>query len=76
MEPNSAVADVRAGSAEIWSELKSPIIAQSTIAMELGLPVKKVTVHVVRGGGSAGGCSSTGHWRPRRSRRRWVVRSS
>ncbi len=54
LEPNSAVADVRAGSAEIWSELKSPIIAQSTIAEAVGLPVGKVTVHVVRGGGSFG----------------------
>ncbi|MGH3923361.1 MAG: molybdopterin cofactor-binding domain-containing protein, partial [Pseudonocardiaceae bacterium] len=49
LEPNSAVADVREDSAEIWSELKSPIIAQSTIAKELDLPVEKVTVHVVRG---------------------------
>ncbi|MGH3939983.1 MAG: molybdopterin cofactor-binding domain-containing protein [Pseudonocardiaceae bacterium] len=54
LEPNSAVADVRAGSAEIWSELKSPIIAQSAIAEAIGLPVNKVTVHVVRGGGSFG----------------------
>ncbi|MGH3799444.1 MAG: molybdopterin cofactor-binding domain-containing protein [Pseudonocardiaceae bacterium] len=54
LEPNSAVADVRADSAEIWSELKSPIIAQSTIAEAVGLPVDKVTVHVVRGGGSFG----------------------
>lgn len=54
LEPNSAVADVRPDSAEIWSELKSPIIAQSTVAKELGLPVEKVVVHVVRGGGSFG----------------------
>ncbi|MGQ0717809.1 MAG: molybdopterin cofactor-binding domain-containing protein [Pseudonocardiales bacterium] len=54
LEPNSAVADVREDSAEIWSELKTPIIAQSTIAEAVGLPVEKVTVHVVRGGGSFG----------------------
>ncbi|MGH3939836.1 MAG: molybdopterin cofactor-binding domain-containing protein, partial [Pseudonocardiaceae bacterium] len=54
LEPNSAVADVRGDSAEIWSELKSPIIAQSAIAEAVGLPVAKVTVHVVRGGGSFG----------------------
>jgi isoquinoline 1-oxidoreductase beta subunit len=54
LEPNSAVADVREDSAEIWSELKSPIIAQSTIAKAVGLPVEKVAVHVVRGGGSFG----------------------
>ena len=54
LEPNSAIADVREDSAEIWSELKSPIIAQATIAEAVGLPVEKVTVHVVRGGGSFG----------------------
>ncbi|MGH3777274.1 MAG: molybdopterin cofactor-binding domain-containing protein [Pseudonocardiaceae bacterium] len=54
LEPNSAVADVREDSAEIWSELKTPIIAQATIAEAVGLPVEKVTVHVVRGGGSFG----------------------
>ncbi|MGQ0773666.1 MAG: molybdopterin cofactor-binding domain-containing protein [Pseudonocardiales bacterium] len=54
LEPNSAVADVRDGSAEIWSELKTPIAAQSAIAEAVGLPVNKVTVHVVRGGGSFG----------------------
>ncbi|MDI5983042.1 molybdopterin cofactor-binding domain-containing protein, partial [Amycolatopsis magusensis] len=54
METNSAVADVRADRAEIWSGLKSPIVAQQTIAAALGLPVDKVTVHVVQAGGSFG----------------------
>lgn len=54
METNSAVADVRADRAEIWAGLKTPIIAQQTIAKELGLPQHKVTVHVTRGGGSFG----------------------
>lgn len=54
LEPNCAVADVRADRAEIWSALKSPIVAQETIAARLGLPPSQVTVHVVEGGGSFG----------------------
>ncbi|MFI5986019.1 molybdopterin cofactor-binding domain-containing protein [Streptomyces sp. NPDC051555] len=54
METNSAVADVREDRAEIWSGLKSPIVARQTIAAELGLPLDKVTVHVVQAGGSFG----------------------
>ncbi|MDI2027480.1 molybdopterin-dependent oxidoreductase [Saccharopolyspora sp. TS4A08] len=54
LEPNCAVADVREGSAEIWSGLKSPIVAQQTIASLLGLPQRAVTVHVTEGGGSFG----------------------
>ncbi|MFJ3923212.1 molybdopterin cofactor-binding domain-containing protein [Streptomyces sp. NPDC090022] len=54
LETNSAVADVRDDRAEIWSGLKSPIVARQTIAAELGLPLSKVTVHVVQAGGSFG----------------------
>ncbi|MGW6709839.1 molybdopterin cofactor-binding domain-containing protein, partial [Streptomyces sp. NPDC054956] len=54
METNSAVADVRDDRAEIWSGLKSPIVARETIAADLGLPLDKVTVHVVQAGGSFG----------------------
>ncbi|MDX3456451.1 molybdopterin-dependent oxidoreductase [Streptomyces sp. ME02-8801-2C] len=54
LETNSAVADVRSDRAEIWSGLKSPIVARQTIARELGLPLDKVTVHVVQAGGSFG----------------------
>ncbi|MFJ9586829.1 xanthine dehydrogenase family protein molybdopterin-binding subunit [Streptomyces acidicola] len=54
METNSAVADVRADRAEIWSGLKSPIAAQAAIAKAVGLPVSEVTVHVVQSGGSFG----------------------
>ena len=54
LETNSAIADVHADSAEIWSRLKSPITAQQTIAARLGLPQDKVTVHVTEGGGSFG----------------------
>ncbi|MEV0714952.1 molybdopterin cofactor-binding domain-containing protein [Asanoa sp. NPDC050611] len=54
LEPNCAIADVRADRAEIWAALKSPIVAQQTIASKLGLPVNRVTVHVTEGGGSFG----------------------
>jgi isoquinoline 1-oxidoreductase beta subunit len=54
LESNSAVADVRADRAEIWSGLKSPIVAKQTIAREIGLPENKVIVHVMQGGGSFG----------------------
>ncbi|MGC0342198.1 molybdopterin cofactor-binding domain-containing protein [Streptomyces sp. SLBN-8D4] len=54
LETNSAVADVRPDRAEIWSGLKSPIVAQAAIARAVGLPVSKVTVHVMQSGGSFG----------------------
>ena len=54
LETNCAIADVRSGSAEIWSALKSPIYAQEQIALNLGLSPTSVTVHVTQGGGSFG----------------------
>jgi isoquinoline 1-oxidoreductase beta subunit len=54
LETNSAIADVRSDRAEIWAGLKSPIVAQQTIAAAIGLPQNKVTVHVAQGGGSFG----------------------
>lgn len=54
MDTNSAVADVRANRAEIWSALKSPVAAQAAIAAAIGLPIPAVKVNVVQGGGSFG----------------------
>jgi isoquinoline 1-oxidoreductase subunit beta len=54
LEPDNAIADVRADRAEIWSTLKVPIDAQEDIAAQLGLPIDGVTVHVITGGGSFG----------------------
>ncbi|PKV89306.1 molybdopterin cofactor-binding domain-containing protein [Streptomyces sp. TLI_146] len=54
LEPNCAVADVRSDRAEIWASLKTPITAQETIALKLGLPLSAVKVHVTEGGGSFG----------------------
>jgi isoquinoline 1-oxidoreductase beta subunit len=54
LEPNCAIADVKRGSAEIWSSLKVPITAQQEIAQQLRLPQSAVKVHVTLGGGSFG----------------------
>ena len=40
--------------AEIWSSLKTPIWAQEQIALNLGIPITNVKVHVTEGGGSFG----------------------
>ena len=44
LETNCAIADVKPGSAEVWSSLKSPIWAQEEIAKNLGLSPTAVTV--------------------------------
>ncbi|MFI9274402.1 molybdopterin cofactor-binding domain-containing protein [Kitasatospora sp. NPDC052896] len=54
LEPNCAIADVRADRAEIWAAMKAPIVAQGAIAAKLALPPSAVTVHVTEGGGSFG----------------------
>lgn len=54
LEPDNAIADVRADRAEIWASLKVPIVAQQEIAELLRLPQHAVKVHVVEGGGSFG----------------------
>ena len=54
LETNCAIADVRSGSAEVWSSLKNPIWTQEQIALNLGLPPTSVKCHVTQGGGSFG----------------------
>ncbi|MDQ1478545.1 MAG: isoquinoline 1-oxidoreductase subunit beta [Actinomycetota bacterium] len=54
LEVLTCVADVRRDSAEIWYGAKSPIVAAQQIAAVVGLPPDKVTLHVVRSGGSFG----------------------
>lgn len=54
LEPNCAIADVRSDSAEIWSGLKAPVVAQKAIAEKVGLRPSAVTVHVTESGGSFG----------------------
>jgi isoquinoline 1-oxidoreductase beta subunit len=54
LEVLNCVADVRADRAELWLPSKSPIVAAQTVAVALGMPADRVTLHVVRGGGSFG----------------------
>jgi len=54
LETNCAIADVRKDRAEIWSCLKSPILAKQQISVNLRLPLPNVAVHVTEGGGSFG----------------------
>lgn len=54
LEPATAIADVKADSAEIWGAAKLPITAQENAATLLGLPLTAVTFHVVGSGGSFG----------------------
>jgi isoquinoline 1-oxidoreductase beta subunit len=54
LEPNCAIADVRPDRATIWTGTKTPVVIAERIAQELGLPVGKVTVNVITGGGSFG----------------------
>jgi isoquinoline 1-oxidoreductase beta subunit len=54
LEPQTAVADVRDGGAEIWSCMQTPIYAQQMVAQKLGVPQGAVTVHVPQGGGAFG----------------------
>jgi isoquinoline 1-oxidoreductase beta subunit len=54
MEVLNCVADVRSDRAELWLSAKSPIVAAQSVALAVGLPVDRVTLHVVRGGGSFG----------------------
>ncbi|MGX5186234.1 xanthine dehydrogenase family protein molybdopterin-binding subunit [Streptomyces avermitilis] len=54
MEVLTAVADVRAHSAELWFASQSPMDARDSIASAIGLPASKVRVYVLRAGGSFG----------------------
>jgi len=54
LEPASAIADVKADSAEVWGAAKLPITTQADIAQLLGMPVTAVKFNVVGSGGSFG----------------------
>jgi isoquinoline 1-oxidoreductase beta subunit len=54
LEVLTCVADVRADRAELWYGAKSPIVASQEVAAAVGLPADRVTMHVVRAGGSFG----------------------
>jgi isoquinoline 1-oxidoreductase subunit beta len=54
LEVETAIADVRPGSCEIWAGMQTPIIALQSIALDLGLPQSAVRAHVLPTGGSFG----------------------
>jgi isoquinoline 1-oxidoreductase subunit beta len=54
LEPQTAIADVRDGKAEIWSCMQAPILVAERVAAALGLPASAVTCHVTEGGGAFG----------------------
>ena len=54
LEPNCAIADVRADKATVWAGLKVPILAQQNIAQALGMNQDQVKVNVITSGGSFG----------------------
>ncbi len=54
LEVETAVADVRPGSCEIWAGMQTPIVALQSIAIDLGLPQSAVKAHVITTGGSFG----------------------
>ncbi|MFP3990606.1 molybdopterin cofactor-binding domain-containing protein [Streptomyces sp. E11-3] len=54
LETNSAVADVRADRATVWTAAQSPIAARAAVAKAVGLPAARVDLKVVQAGGSFG----------------------
>jgi isoquinoline 1-oxidoreductase beta subunit len=54
MEENSAVADVRSDSAEVWGGCQIPNTAHRHVAETLGMKVEQVTYHVIPAGGAFG----------------------
>lgn len=54
LEVECAIADVRADRAEIWAGLQTPIVCQQATAIDLGLPLSSVKVHVIPSGGAFG----------------------
>jgi isoquinoline 1-oxidoreductase beta subunit len=54
LETGSAVASYKPDGIEVWSCLKVPLVLQSDLAGKYGIPVDRIKVHVVEGGGSFG----------------------
>jgi isoquinoline 1-oxidoreductase beta subunit len=54
MEENAALGNVTADSAEVWGGAQVPGILQRQIAETTGIPLEKVTYHVVPAGGAFG----------------------
>ena len=54
LEAMNCIADVRAGSCEIWAPTQTPTTAQEGTAKQLGIPLESVTVSVTLSGGAFG----------------------
>lgn len=54
LEPQTAIADVRADKATIWAGCQAPILVKGDVAKATGVPYDAVTVHVTLGGGAFG----------------------
>jgi isoquinoline 1-oxidoreductase beta subunit len=54
LEPQNCTAWFKGDSIEIWAPTQTPTMAVPAIAQMLGLPVDKVTLHQLRGGGGFG----------------------
>ncbi len=54
LEPQNAIADVRADRCEIWAPTQSPVAIQETAATFTGLPKEAVVVHQAAAGGGFG----------------------
>jgi isoquinoline 1-oxidoreductase subunit beta len=54
MEPQNCTAHYKGDSIEVWAPAQNPDIGQKLVSDLLGLPLDKVTVHMVRGGGGFG----------------------
>ncbi|MCH7905310.1 MAG: xanthine dehydrogenase family protein molybdopterin-binding subunit [Armatimonadetes bacterium] len=54
MEPQNAIAIVKAGSCEIWAPSQAPDMLQQNVSRSLDLPIEAVTIHVPLLGGGYG----------------------
>jgi len=54
MEENAAVANVTSEQAEVWGGAQIPPTLQRQLAETLGMPLEKITYHVIRAGGAFG----------------------
>ena len=54
LEPQGVVVEVKGNEVEVWSSSQTPVFITQNIANQLGIDVKNVTVHQIRGGGGFG----------------------
>ena len=54
MEPMNCVASVKDGTVEVWAPTQNPNPGRASIAAALNIPPEKITIHMIRCGGSFG----------------------